>query len=100
MHPVEKEATPLNAYYIDPLHPLEGREKIQRILPVIDAYTKFVWRQLTKTTDVCNFKIEKNQEGTTFIIHKGAAFTSKDFENYYTQENIPQILYYCRSAKD
>ncbi|KOX79081.1 Pro-Pol polyprotein [Melipona quadrifasciata] len=92
---LEKGEVPLDTFHIDHLGPLFSTKKnYKHIFVVVDAFTKFVWLYATKTTNSAEVIERLRKQSVTFgnprriISDRGAAFTSREFAEYYHQENI------------
>jgi transposase InsO family protein len=99
LHPLYKDDLPLHTYHIDHLGPLESTNKNYKyVFVIIDAFTKFVWVYPTKTTStaevVAKLEVQKAVFGNPYqiISDKGTAFTSSEFAEYCTNENIKHHL--------
>ncbi|GBN63769.1 Pro-Pol polyprotein [Araneus ventricosus] len=84
-----------HTYHIDHLGPLESTNKNDKyVLPIIDAFTKFVWIYPTKSTTsaevIAKLEIQKAVFGSPFqiISDRRTAFTSGDFADYCAKEKI------------
>lgn len=95
LHPIEKEETPLQTYHIDHVGPMVATCKMYRyIFIVVDSFTKFTWLYPTKTTNAKEVLNKLRAQQMIFgnprriISDKGAAFTSKEFEDYCKEEDI------------
>lgn len=96
---IEKGELPLDTYHIDHLGPLPSTKKNYKyIFAVVDAFTKFVWLYATRTTNAVEVIDKLKKQSFIFgnprriISDRGAAFTSKDFTDYCTTENIKHVL--------
>lgn len=99
LNPLIKVNIPLHTYHVDHLGPLDcTRKNYNHIFDVIDSFTKFVWlypRKSTTTREVISkLEIQRNMFGNPLqiISDKGTAFTSQEFKDYCTSENINHIL--------
>lgn len=99
LHPINKGDIPLNTYHVDFLGPLATTNKCyNHILAVIDAFTKFCWLYPTKTTSAKDLIAKLQQQSRIFgnpmniISDRGSAFTSEDFKQYCSDENINHFL--------
>lgn len=85
----------MQTYHIDHVGTMVATCKMyQHIFVVVDAFTKFTWLYPTKTTNAKEVLEKLRMQQTTFgnrkriISDKGAAFTSKDFQDYCKEEGI------------
>lgn len=99
LNAIEKGDLPLDTYHIDHLGPLPTtRKSYKHIFVVIDAFTKFVWLYATKTTNAMEVVTKLSKQSTIFgnprriISDRGAAFTSKEFEDFCVTEKIEHVL--------
>lgn len=97
-HPIDKSGGPLHTYHVDHLGPLPSTaKKYQYLYIVVDAFTKFVWLYPVKSTGVSEVLKRMRAQGETFgspqriVSDRGAAFTSKDFQEYCQQEHIEHV---------
>lgn len=95
LHPIEKETIPLHTYHIDHLGPLPTTNKNYKfIFAVIDSFTKFCWLYPTKSTDATEVIAKLDSQKYVFgnpsriISDRGSAFTSKQFLDYCSAEQI------------
>lgn len=95
LHPLTKNDCPFSTYHIDHLGPLKSTSKnYKHILAVIDSFTKFVWLYPVKSTTskevILKLELQKSMFGNPgcIISDRGTAFTSSEFEDYCTEENI------------
>lgn len=86
---IPKQNILLRTYHIDHIRSMPSTHKRYiHILTVVDAFTKFVWLYLVKSTsakeDIDRLKFPHNTFGnpSRIISHKGPAFTSNDFQTY------------------
>lgn len=99
LHPIDKEAIPLDTLHIDHLGPMPSTNKnYNHILVIVDAFTKFVWLYPVKSTTAAE-TIEKLQNVTNIfgqprriITDKGTAFTATSFQDHCKNANIMQIF--------
>lgn len=99
LNPIEKGCTPLDTLHIDHLGPLPSTAKsYHHIFVVVDAFSKFVWLYATKSTSTTEVLEHLRKRAVIFcnprriISDRGTAFTSKDFQEYCTAENIEHLL--------
>lgn len=97
LNPIAKGEAPLDTYHIDHLGPLPSTKKNYRhIFVVIDGFSKFVWLYTTKTTSEVLDKLRKQalvfRNPRRIVSDRGTAFTSNDFSEYCTSENIEYVL--------
>lgn len=99
LHSIDKEELPLQTYHIDHVGTMVATCKMyQHILVVVDAFTKFTWLYPTKTTNAKEVLEKLRLQQTTFgnpkriISDKGAAFTSKEFQEYCKNEAIEHCV--------
>ena len=93
-----KKPLPFDTIHIDHFGPLPHTlNKNKHVLVVIDAFTKFVKLYPVKTTstkEVCS-ALDKYfayySRPRRLITDRGTAFTSKDFAEYCTHNNIQHI---------
>lgn len=98
IQPISKGDLPLDTYHIDHLGPMTATQKqYQHLFVVVDAFTKFTWLYPTRTTNATEAIEKLKQQAVTFgnprriISDRGAAFTSKNFADYCTEENIQHL---------
>lgn len=96
---IEKGELPLDTFHIDHLGPLPTtRKDYKYIFAIVDAFTKFVWLYATKTTNASEVIDKLKKQSFIFgnpqriILDRGTAFTSKEFTDYCTTENINHVL--------
>lgn len=99
LNTIEKGELPLDTYHIDHLGPLPStRKNYKYIFAVVDAFTKFVWLYATKTTNAAEVINKLKKQSFIFgnprriISDRGSAFTSKEFADYCTTENVNHVL--------
>lgn len=99
LNPICKGEVPLDTYHIDHLGPLPSTKKNYRyILLVVDAFTKFVWFYVTKSTTTREVLQRLEKQAVTFgnprriISDRGTAFTSSEFQEYCVKEGIQHTL--------
>lgn len=90
-----KESLPLHTYHMDHIGPLESTHKgYQHLLVIVDSFTKFVWLYPVKSTTsrevITKLETQKATFGNPFqiITDKETAFTSQEFKEYCSGENI------------
>ncbi|GFW54589.1 transposon Tf2-11 polyprotein [Trichonephila clavipes] len=98
LNPIPKEDLPLSTYHVDFIGPLPMTNKnYNHIFTVIDAFTKFTWLYLTKSTTaqevIERLKLQQKTFGdpSRVIRDKGGAFRSKEFEDYCADEQISNV---------
>lgn len=96
---IEKGELPLDTYHIDHLGLLPStRKNYKYIFVVVNAFTKFVWLYATKTTNTVEVIDKLKKQSFIFgnprriISDRGTAFTSKEFADFCTTENIIHVL--------
>lgn len=99
LHSIDKGEVPLQTYHIDHVGPMVATCKLYKhIFVVVDAFTKFARLYPTKTTNTKEVLEKLRMQQATFgnpkriISDKGAAFTSKDFEDFCAEEGIEHGL--------
>lgn len=92
---MEKFDRPLDTLHIDHLAPIQATDKLYKYLFIVtDAFTKFTWIYPTKTTNtkevLDKLKLQQQIFGNPrrIISDRGAAFTSKEFEEYCQSEKM------------
>lgn len=92
---IPKQSIPLETYHIDHIGPMPSTNKIyNRIIAVIDTFTKFVWLYPVKSTSVIEvidkLKLQQNifRNSLQIITDKEPAFTSDNFETYCKEQII------------
>jgi len=95
LKPIPKGDVSLNMYHLDHLGPITSMSKLYKyLLVIVDRFSKFVWLYLTKTTNIKKVidKLTAMQQISDnprrVITDRGAAFTSSDFCNFCTIEQI------------
>ncbi|KAK9509894.1 hypothetical protein O3M35_004785 [Rhynocoris fuscipes] len=98
LNTIEKGDSPLDTYHIDHLGPMTlTTKKYKYLLIIVDAFSKFIWIYPTKSTGTREVLQKLIVQQVVFgnprriITDKGAAFTSRDFGNYCTEEGIEHI---------
>uniref|UniRef100_W8CD04 RNA-directed DNA polymerase n=1 Tax=Ceratitis capitata TaxID=7213 RepID=W8CD04_CERCA len=96
---IDKGDTPLCTLHIDHLGPMDATtKKYKYILAMTDAFSKFIWLFPTKTTSteevVAKLAVWVDTYGypQRIISDRGAAFTSKSFEEFCKEGNVEHIL--------
>lgn len=99
LNPIDKGDVPLDTFHIDYLGPLQSTKKsYAHIFVVVDAFSKFVWLYATKSTSAAEAIERLRKQSCTFgnprriVSDRGAAFTSREFEEYCRSENIEHQL--------
>lgn len=97
--PIPKGDQPLHTYHIDHLGPMTITGKLYRyLLVIIDEFSKFVWIYPTKTTNTKEMLSKLKELQRTFgnlsriITDRGSVYTSADFKEYCSEEQIKDIL--------
>ncbi|XP_011687455.1 PREDICTED: uncharacterized protein K02A2.6-like [Wasmannia auropunctata] len=94
----EKDTIPFQTLHIDHLGPLEETiDGYKYILVMIDAFTKFVWLQATKSTGTT--EVVKHLESlfnnfgypNKIISDRGTAFTSSQFTDYLKDNEVKHV---------
>lgn len=95
LHPIPKGENPFDSYHVDHLGPLPStKKKYRHLFVVVDAFTKFVWLHLTKSTSIAEVLNRLVQQSAVFgnprriISDQGTAFTAQDFNTNCRDENI------------
>lgn len=99
LNTIDKGEVPLDTYHIDHLGPLPSTKKsYKHIFVVIDAFSKFVWFYATKSTGTNEVLDKLSKQASIFgnprriISDRGTAFTSHEFLDYCSGENIEHVL--------
>lgn len=101
LNPIEKRCIhyTMDTLHIDHLGPLASTAKsYNRILMVIDAFSKFTWLYGTKSTGTVEVLTYIRKQATIFcnprriISNRETAFTSQEFEDYCKTEGIEHSL--------
>lgn len=99
LHPIPKEAVPLDTFHVDHVGPMPSTNKnYQHILTIVDSFTKFVWLFPTKSTTAAETLSKIQVITSTFgnprriITDRGTAFTSNIFQDFCKDENINLIF--------
>ncbi|GBO99580.1 hypothetical protein EVAR_91284_1 [Eumeta japonica] len=97
--PIDKGDEPLGTYHVDHVGPMTATKKqYNYILVVVDAFSKFVWLYPTKDTGTDAVLDRLQKQSAVFgnprriITDRGAAFTSRAFEQYCEEEGIQHLL--------
>jgi len=101
LKPIPKGDVSLNIYHLDHLGPITSMSKLYKyLLVIVDRFSKFVWLYPTKTTNIKKV-IDKliamqqiSDNPRRVITDRGAAFTSSDFCNFCTIEQIAVTTMY------
>jgi len=98
LKPIPKGEVPLSTH-VDHLGPMTATSKLYKYLfVVVDGFSKFVWMYPTKTTNakevIDRLKNQQRIFGNQrrIISDRSSAFTSSDFRDYCSEENIEYIL--------
>lgn len=96
--PIPKGEVPFDTYHVDHIGPMEATEKLYKYLfVVVDSFTKYVWIYPTKRTTAQEAIQKLAQQSEYFgnprrlVSDKGAAFTSSEFKEYCTSQNIEHV---------
>lgn len=96
---IDKGELPLDTFHVDHLGPLPTIKKSYKyVFAIVDAFTKFVWLYATKTTNTTEVVNRLKKQSFVFgnprriISDRGTAFTSKEFKDYCSAENINHVL--------
>lgn len=86
---IDKGSVPLDTYHIDHLGPIPStRKSYCHILVVVDAFSKFVWLYVTRSTDTTGVLDRLRKQAVVFgnprriISDRGTSFTSNAFAEY------------------
>lgn len=98
LHSIPKEPVPFDTVHIDHFGPLPNvLNKNKHILVIIDSFTKYVKLypvNTTSTKEVCS-ALEKYfsyySRPRRLVSDRGTAFTSSDFANYLSDQNILHV---------
>lgn len=95
LHSIPKGSVPLDTWHVDHLGPMPStRKSYNYIFTIVDAFTKFIWLFPVKSTTaeevIKKLKIVANTFGNPrrIVSDRGAAFTSKAFEDYCAENNV------------